>query len=136
MFLKQIVQLWWKTCTRFASLVLGFFFENYISILHIKRTHEYLGNIYLCSEVEWVKSKNYLQYPSNTPKYTTSEPYWILNNILFDISFGMHNNLKVIIKIFSTNYLSLAVPFPINFNVNGYISLLWNVIVRFCKIFI
>ena len=47
----------------------------------------------------------------NTPKYTTSIPYWMLNNLLFRISFCMRNNLNVIIKIFSTIYLSRAVLF-------------------------
>ena len=52
------------------------------------------------------------RYPSNTPKYTTSVPYWIQNNLFSDINFCMHNNLKIIIEIFSTIYLSLAVIFP------------------------
>ena len=62
--------------------------------------------------MEWVKSKHYLQYPSTTPKYTTSDPYWMQNNLFFDITFLVHYNLKMIIKIFSTIYLSLAVIFP------------------------
>ena len=56
--------------------------------------------------------KIYLQYPSNTPKYTTSEPYWMQNNLLLYIPFFIHNNLKMIInKIFSSIYLSLTVLF-------------------------
>ena len=51
-------------------------------------------------------------YPSNTPKHTTSVPYLMLNNLLFDIIFWMHNNLNVITKIFSTIYRLRAVLFP------------------------
>ena len=28
-----------------------------------------------------------LQYPSNTPTHNTSDPYWIQNNLLFNITF-------------------------------------------------
>ena len=56
-----------------------------------------------------MKSKNFLQYPSNTPKYTTSVTYWMLNNILFNIPFWMHNNLNIIVKIFNTIYLQRLV---------------------------
>ena len=62
--------------------------------------------------MEWTNSKNYLQYPLNTPKYTTSNPYWVQNTLLFGKSFFVQNNLKIIIKIFSTIYLSLALFFP------------------------
>ena len=67
---------------------------------------------YLCRPLsDMGKSKNHLQYPSNTPKYTTSDPYWMQNN-LFYILFFMHNNLKMIIKIFNNIYLSPVVLFP------------------------
>ena len=56
--------------------------------------------------------KNYLQYPLNTPKYTTSDPYCMQNNLLFDIPFWMQNKLNMIIKISSTIYLLLTVLFP------------------------
>ena len=56
--------------------------------------------------------ENYIKYLSNTPKYTTSVPYWMLNNLFSDITLWMHNNLNVIIKIFSTILLSLTVLFP------------------------
>ena len=46
------------------------------------------------------------------PKYITSDPYWMQNNLLFNIPFWVHNNLKMIIKILSIIYLSLAVLFP------------------------
>ena len=36
----------------------------------------------------------------------------MLNNLFFYITFWMHNNLSVIIKIFSTVYLLRAVLFP------------------------
>ena len=62
---------------------------------------------------------NNLQYTSNTPKYTTSNPYWMQNNLLLDIPFCMHNDLKIIIKIFSTIYLSLVVIFT-------FVSLYWH----------
>ena len=62
--------------------------------------------------MEWVKSKNYLQYPSNIPKHTASDPYWMKNDLLFNIPFCMHNNLNIITKIFRIIYLSLAVIFP------------------------
>ena len=48
--------------------------------------------------MEWVKSKSYPQYTSNIPNYTTYDPYWIQNNLLFDIPFWIHNNLKTRIK--------------------------------------
>ena len=68
---------------------------------------------YLCRPLSGLGGiENYLQYSSNTPKYTTPVPYWMLNNLLFDISFWMHNNLNVIIKIFSTIYLFPEVLFP------------------------
>ena len=38
--------------------------------------------------------------------------YWMQSNLLFGIHFCMHNYLKLIIKIYSTIYLSLAVIFP------------------------
>ena len=53
-----------------------------------------------------------LQYPPNTPKCDTSDPYWIQNNLFFDIPFYMHNNVNNIIKIFSTSYLLIPVIFP------------------------
>ena len=28
-----------------------------------------------------------LQYPSNTPTHNSSDPYWIQNNLLFNITF-------------------------------------------------
>ena len=48
--------------------------------------------------MEYVKLKNYPQYPSNTPKYTTSDSYWMQNNPLFAITYFMPNNLNKIIK--------------------------------------
>ena len=60
--------------------------------------------------MEWTK-KSYLKYRSNTPKYTTSDHDCMQNNQMFDITFCIYNNLKMIIKIFSTVYLSLAVLF-------------------------
>ena len=102
-----------KTCDHSVSLVLGCFSEESNStFLHIKRAHKFLGNIYLDPSVKWLKSKNYLQYPTYTPKYTTSDPFWMQNGLQFDINSCMHNNLKTIIKILSTIYLSLAVLFP------------------------
>ena len=50
------------------------------------------------------------QYPSNTPKCTNFDPYWMQNNIFFDIPFCMHNNLNMV-KILGTIYLLLAVLF-------------------------
>ena len=38
------------------------------------------------------------QYSLKTPKYTTSDPYLIPYNLLFDIKFCIHNNLNMIIK--------------------------------------
>ena len=61
--------------------------------------------------MEWVKFI-FLQYPSNTLKYTTSNPYWIQNILLLDIIFCIHNNLNLIIKILITINLSLTVLFP------------------------
>ena len=62
--------------------------------------------------MEYVKLKNYPQYPSNTPKYTTSDSYWMQNNLFFDIPFCMHNNLNTNIKTFRTFYLWRTVLFP------------------------
>ena len=67
----------------------------------------------LCEPLSVVgEIKNYLQYPSNTSKYTTSDPYWMKNKLLFNTPFWIHNNLNMIIKIFITIYLSLTVLFP------------------------
>ena len=56
--------------------------------------------------------KNYLQYPSNTLKYTTSVLYWMYNKLFFDNHFCMQNNLNMMIKILNTIYLLYAVLFP------------------------
>ena len=66
-----------------------------------------------------MKLQIFLRYPLKTPKYTTSDPYCMQNNLLFGIPFSLNKNLKVIIQIFSTIYLSLAVFFPST-------PLLWN----------
>ena len=65
------------------------------------------------SEIE-----TFVQYPSNIPKYTISDPYWMQNNIFY-ITFKMHNNLNITIKLFSTIYLSLAVLF-------NYVASYWH----------
>ena len=48
-------------------------------------------------------------------KYTEIYYLWTLfdaKNIFFDRTFWMHNDVKTVIKAFSTTYLSLAVLFP------------------------
>ena len=59
---------------------------------------------------EMGKSKNDLQFPPNTPNYTTSVPSWVYNKLFIDIIIW----IKVVIKIFNTIYLSRAVIFPSN----------------------
>ena len=42
----------------------------------------------LCRTLSGVgELENYLRYPSNVPKYTTSDPHWVKNNLSFDIPF-------------------------------------------------
>ena len=66
-----------------------------------------------------MKSKSFLQYQSNTSKYTTSDSYWMQNNPLFDIPFCVQNNLKMIIKIYINIDLYLEVMFYL-------VVLYWN----------
>ena len=61
--------------------------KNHFPFLHIKRARKYLGDLYVDPCVEWVKLKYFPRYPSNTPKYTTYNLYWIQNNLLFDLLF-------------------------------------------------
>ena len=65
----------------------------------------------LCTPLSGVGKIFFLQYQSNTQKYTTSDLYWINNNLLFYIPFCIHNNLNIIIKIFKTIYLMFMVIF-------------------------
>ena len=68
--------------------------------------------------MKWLKSKKASTSIKYT-KYTASDLYWMKNNLFSDITFCMHNNLKMIINIFSTIYLALTVLFP---SVSSY----WN----------
>ena len=56
------------------------FMKSPSSIFPSKQFHESLGNLYVSPKVEWAKSI-FLQYPLNTPKYTTSDPNSMKNNI-------------------------------------------------------
>ena len=94
------------------------FFVSGFGVLFRKRIFTYQNSSwifrgYLCRPLSGVgEIEFFLQYPSNTPQYTTSDPYWMQNKLFCDIHFCMQNSLKMIIKIFSTIYLSLAVLFP------------------------
>ena len=59
-----------------------------------------------------MKSKKYLQYLPDTPKYNTYDPYWMQNDLMFGIPFWIPNKLNILIKIFITIYLSFVVLFP------------------------
>ena len=66
---------------------------------------------YLCIPLSGVCEIDFIyQHPYNTLKCTTFDPYWMKNNVFFDINFGTHIKLKMI-KILSTIYFSLAVLF-------------------------
>ena len=78
----------------------------YIYITSPKISQILRGSLFRVSSVVSRILKNYLQYLSNIPKYTTSVPYWMRNNLFLDIPFFMRNDINVIIKIFSTIDLS------------------------------
>ena len=110
---KYILEIYWSCCVNWLTvlqlLIFAFIQKCRFSFLHIKRAHKSLEDLYVDPQVEWMKSKNHLLYPSNKPKYTNSLPYWVPNNLLLDFIFGMHNKLNVIIKISSTICLSCVV---------------------------
>ena len=111
-FLKHSTVAVENMCLFCVSGVGVFFQKDNPPFLHIKKACEYLGNLYMDPWVDWLESKKYIQYPSNITKCYTSDYYWIQNNLLFNIPFCVHNNLKTFIKIYSDIYLSLAVLFP------------------------
>ena len=88
-----------------------FFWKVHFKILHIRRAYKKFCMISM-QTLKWSVWNIYFlyQYPSNTPKCTTFDPYWMQNNLLFDITFCIHNNLTMI-KILSAIYPSLAVLF-------------------------
>ena len=80
---------------------LGVFPKTLFSIFTYQKSSQIFKE-YLCRPLSGVGEIEFsLHYPSNATKYTTSDPYWIQNNPLFDTPFCMHYNLKTIIKRFS-----------------------------------
>ena len=87
-----------KMCARFVSLFFECFPKTYIFHFYVSKELMNLWWIFMNPLSGIGEIKNHLQYPSNTPKYTTTDPYFIQNNLLLNIQFCMHNNQKILIK--------------------------------------
>ena len=109
---KKILHFWCKMCARFVSLFFCIIPKSIFSSFTTQESIQILRKYFCRPSGGLDEIKNYVQYPSNIPKYTTSNSYWMQNNIFFDIPCCMHKNLKIIIKICSTIFLLLAVIFP------------------------
>ena len=76
-----------KTLAQFVSLVLGVFLKSHLSIFTYQKSSQiFVG--YLCRPLSGMGEIEEI-YPISIKytKYTTSDPYWMQNNLLFDIIF-------------------------------------------------
>ena len=111
-FWKYIPQLWWKRVLVLCLWVSGIFPKFPFSVFTHQKSSRIFKEFFCRPKGECVKLIFYLQYPSNTPTYNTSDPYLIQNNLILDVPFCMHNNLKTIIKIYCTIKISFVLLFP------------------------
>ena len=101
-----------KTCTHFVSLVLGCYSRD--SIFHFK--YQKSPGIFREPVCRPLSGVGEIDFSPIFIKYTKILHLTLIvcKNLLFNIPFCMHNKLKMIIKIFSSMYLLLAVLFPSN----------------------
>ena len=97
-----------KLTYSFAGIILLRFEKNADIHFYISKDLTEFEGIFLQINKWYGKNRKLSLIPIKYTKYILPR----LNNLLFDITFGMYNNPNVILKIFSTIYLLCAVLFP------------------------